>query len=146
MNNNIFEMSPATPDNTKEKSYNQYRDLGGIINEKDYKNTIIKAENTTVIDRTRLMQAESIAKFAGIELHNTENAIDQRIILYGILRDDIQPVETETHPNQMSDQHLFAEALRMLGDIESLNKMIDVYKNISLGDHVEHHEEYSKAA
>ena len=60
--------------------------------------------------------------------------VDSKIILYGILRGDVRPEGVEYHHDEMSDQRLFAEALRMLGDAESLDKMIEAYPNISLGD------------
>lgn len=149
MSKHLFERGPIGPDNTKDKkSYHQYWELGGIINEKDYKNALARAKNTTTIDKIQIKQAKGIAKFAGIELHNTENAIDPRIILYGILRSDVAPMEVTSHHSQMSDQCLFVEALRMLGDVESLNKMIRAYPNISFKYHEEEKEEveYKEAA
>ncbi|OHB14661.1 MAG: hypothetical protein A2431_00430 [Candidatus Zambryskibacteria bacterium RIFOXYC1_FULL_39_10] len=144
--NNIIEMAPTGPDDANEKSYREYQELGGIINKKDYTNALMMAENTTILDKTRIAQAENIARFVGIELHNTENAIDQKIALYAILRSDLKPKEVEHHHSQMGDQRLFAEVLRMLGDVESLDKMIKSYPNIFLGDHEKSHEEYPKAA
>jgi hypothetical protein len=79
-------------------------------------------------------------------LRNTENTIDQRTILYATLRSDVAPKEVEHHHSQMSDQRLFAEVLRMLGDVESLDKMIEAYPNISLGDYGKYRVEYPKAA
>ena len=144
--NNIIEMGPSAPDNAQEKSYREYLELGGIINEKDYTSAFERAENVTTLNKIFIKQAENIARFAGIELHNTENTTDQRTILYATLRSDFAPKEVEHHHSQMSDQRLFAEVLRMLGDVESLDKMIEAYPNISLGDHGEYQKEYSKAA
>ena len=115
----------------EEKNYQRYLELGGIINEKDYDSALERSENITTLKETLIRQAEKIAESTGIELHNTEGAIDQRIILYGILRDDVRPEEVEHHHSQMSDQRIFVEALRMLGDTESLDKMIKRYPNIS---------------
>lgn len=115
----------------EENNYQQYLELGGIINEKDYEDALARAQKTTTLDETRIRQAENIAKFAGIELRNTEGAIDQRIILYGILRSDVRPEGVKRHRGQMSDQRIFVEALRMLGDVESVDKMIKKYPNIS---------------
>ena len=72
-------------------------------------------------------QAERMAEFAGIELHDTKDAIDQRTMLYGILRADAKPEEAKYHHSQMSDQRLFAEVLRMLGDTDALGKLINAY-------------------
>lgn len=111
--------------------YQQYRELGGIINENDYRSALLRAVNTTTLDKTRIGQAENIARFAGIKLHNTEEVLDQRTILYGILRADIRPEKVRHHHSQMSDQRLFAEALRMLEDVDALNKLIRAHPNIS---------------
>lgn len=147
MNKNPFEKGSIAPDNTQEnKSYRQYWESGGIINEKDYESVLTRARNTTTLDKTLIQQAENIAKFAGIELNNTEDGIDQRIILYGILRSDVKPEEVKSHHSQMSDQGLFVEALRMQGDTESLDKMIRAYPNISFIYHEEEKHEEKKAA
>lgn len=111
--------------------YQQYQKLGGIINEKDYDSILAKAEDTTALNIPLIKQSEGIAEFAGIELHNTKDTIDPRTILYGILRTDTKPKEVQYHHSQMCDQRLFAEALRMLGDTDSLRKVIEAYPNIS---------------
>jgi len=113
--------------------YEQYQKLGGIINEKDYESALARAKNTTVpdLDIRRIKQSELMAKIAVIELRNTKDAMDQRTVLYVILRADTAPKGIKYHHNQMSDQHLFAEALRMLEDIDSLNKLINTHPNIS---------------
>jgi len=120
-------------ENTKtetESSYQQYRKMGGVINEKDYKSALDRAKNAAALDnKSLILQVELIARKAGIALQNPEGALDQRIILYGILRTDINQGE-KYHHSQMSDQQLFAEALRMLKDEESLKKLIEAYPNI----------------
>ena len=143
MNSNVFEIYP---NKKEEESYHRYRKLGGIINEQDYKSALARAESVATFDKTRRTQAEGIARFAKIELHNVEGVIDPRIKLYVILRGDVRPEGVKHHHDEMSDQRLFAEALRMLGDAESLDKMIEAYPNISLGDHGKSREEYKKAA
>ena len=149
MNSNIFEIHP---NKKEEESYHRYRKLGGIINEQDYKSALARAESATTFDKTLKAQAEGIARFAKIELHNIGGVIDPRIKLYAILREDVRPEGVERHHDEMSDQRLFAEALRMLGDVESLEKMIEIYPNISLGDYQKEknegtgEEEYKKAA
>ena len=112
------------------KSYKQYQELGGIINKKDYRSALTRAKNTTTLDIRLIKQSELIARVARIELNNTKDSIDQRTILYGALRSD-KPEGVKYHHCQMSDQRLFAEALRMLGDVDSLNKLIDTHPHIS---------------
>lgn len=124
----LLKRVPVMPRGTK---HHQYQELGGIINETDYNSTLERAKNTTTLDEALIKQAEKIAKFAGIELQNTENTIDPRTILYGILRRDVTPKDIRHHHGSMSDQRIFMEALRMLKDVESLDKMIKAYPNIS---------------
>lgn len=116
-----------TPDN----NFLRYVGLGGIINGKDFQSSLARAKQTTTVDKIFIAQAESMANTSGIVLHNSKDFLDPRIILYGILRSDIKPKEIKNHHSQMSDQHLFAEALRMLGDVGSLEKLIAAHPNIS---------------
>ncbi len=134
-----------------EHNYEQYKRLGGIINEKDYQSALDRAKNITtlerpdflrnghsvsrakdimILDKELISQAETMARVAGITLRNSEDALDPRTILYGILRRDTNP-GVEYHHSQMSDQRLFAEVLRMLGDADSLQKLIETHPNIS---------------
>ncbi|MDO8557776.1 MAG: hypothetical protein Q7S09_01115 [bacterium] len=114
-----------------ENGYQHYLELGGIINEADYESALARAKNITTLDGTLIAQAELIAKVSGIELRNTKDTIDRRTILYGILRTDTTPKEVQYHHSQMSDQRIFGEVLRMLGDADSLDKLIKAHPNIS---------------
>ena len=131
MNKELLEKGVDVKNTPEENNYQRYLELGGIINEKDYQDVLIRAQRTTTLDEARIRQAENLAKFAGIELYNTDGTIDQRIVLYGILRSDVMPEGVKYHHSQMSDQRILVEALRMLGDVESVNKMIRKYSNIS---------------
>lgn len=117
------------PGGEQEKDpYAQYQELGGIINRKDYESALQRtAETAAVSDTTMVEQVEKMARFAGIELQNEKSANDPRVKLYAVLRGDSKPEEIKYHHSQMSDQRLFAETLRMLGDTEALNKLIDAY-------------------
>jgi len=110
--------------------YDGYQKLGGIINEKDCISALERAEKTAVFNESLIRQAENIAKYAGITLDNSDG-IDPKVKLYAVLRADNKPEDVKDHRSQMSDQRLFAEALRMLEDVGSLNKMIAAYPNIS---------------
>lgn len=111
--------------------YQQYREFGGIINEVEYESALTRARNTeTSPEKILIKQAERMAEFAGIELRNTKDAIDPRAVLYGILRADAKPKEAKYHHSQMPDQRIFAEVLRMLGDTDSLAKLINAYHKI----------------
>lgn len=121
----------SMPGNEREKDpYARYQELGGIINKEDYENALKRLGNAAKVSDTAMEQVENIAKFAGIEIPNEESAGDPRIKLYAILRGDNKPEEVKYHHSQMSDQRLFAEALRMLGDTEALDKLIDAYHKV----------------
>lgn len=111
--------------------YRRYRELGGIINEDDYNSALLRAGKTTALAITLIKQVEIIARVAGIELHNTEDALDPITVLYGVLRTDIRPEKVRHHHSQMCDQRLFAEVLRILEDIDALNKLIWTHPHIS---------------
>ena len=111
--------------------YQQYRELGGIINEDDYNSALLRAESATTLDIALIRQSEIIARVAGIELYNTEDDLDPITVLYGILRTDVRPEKVRHHHSQMCDQRLFAEALRMLGNVDALNKLIRAHPHIS---------------
>lgn len=116
------------PDTSEESnSYQQYQEMGGIINEKDYESALRRVNDQTTLDKRTITQAENIAEFAGIKLQNREGFIDKITTLYGILRNDARPENTSHHHSQMPDQRLFAEALRMLGDTDALNKLTGAY-------------------
>jgi hypothetical protein len=118
--------------NTPEKnSYQRYLDLGGIINEDDYDSALKRAGGATKISEVTIMQAENIARFSGIELRDIDGTIDPRVTLYGILRNDARPEGVKYHHDQMSDQQIFVEALRMFGNTESADKVIKAHPNIS---------------
>lgn len=128
MNKEFLEKNKVV--DTPENNYQRYVELGGIINEKDYQSALTRSKHTTILNKTSIVQAEVIANRSGIVLHNSKDSLDPRTILYGILRSDTAP-EPKYHHSQMSDQRLFAETLRMLGDADSLEKLIEAYPNIS---------------
>ena len=109
-----------------QNSYQRYRELGGIINEKDYRSAIARAEGTTPANESLVLQAKEIAQYAGIALDNAKDAPDHRIALYAALRADTN-LGKKKHYSQMGDQRLFAEVLRILNDTNALSKLIDAY-------------------
>ena len=111
-------------------AYDRYRELGGIINEKACKSALEKAEKMAAFHKFLIGQAENIARHAGIVLDNS-GGVDPKVRFYAALRTDTNSGNEKYHHSQMSDQRLFAEALRMLGDADSLNKIIAAYPHIS---------------
>lgn len=129
-------MSKKTAD-ILENGYQHYLGLGGIINEKDYQGAFDRMSNTHVLDRKNphvrvlVVQVTAMARHAKITLSDSEDAPDPKIVLYVILRSDIMSEGVKYHHSQMSDQRIFGEVLRILGDVDSLDKLIEAYPNIS---------------
>ncbi len=108
----------------KKNSYEQYRKAGGIINEKDYVSALLRAKGIKMIDKSQVAQAELMARVAGIELEDSTAELDPRVALYAVLRGNTNLLNSTPEEQYLRDrdQLLFAEVLRMLGDIESLKK------------------------
>ncbi len=109
--------------------FDRYQELGGIINEGDYEKALRRAGKITSLNTCLVTQAEMIARFTGVPLDN-KNRLDEITVLYGVLRTDTNP-GVKHHHSQMSDQRLFAEALRMLDHPELLEQVIAAYPNIN---------------
>ena len=123
-------MHPERIRNAELNSYEQYKSLGGIINEKDYANALTRAKNVKAVDSHALAQAQVMANVAGIALEDPEEDIDPRVALYAVLRGDTNIDREKHHHSQMSDQRLFAEMLRMLGDTTALKKFLAAHPHI----------------
>ena len=126
MNREPLEKGADMQDNPDGKSYQRYLELGGIINEQDYNDALLRLkiaqDNYEMPDKNHIGQVRMMADVAGIGLlMRTET--DPRVILYSILRSDIRPKDVEHHHSQMSDWRLFAEVLRMLEDMDAFNKL-----------------------
>ena len=116
--------------------YRRYLELGGIINEKDYQSANDRMNSCTLETgsprvRNSIKQVRVIAEHLGIELTGPGDILDPRIILYVILRSEVRPEDVKHHHSQMSDQRIFGEVLRMLGDEDSLDKLVKAHPNIS---------------
>lgn len=133
---NIEDLKVEKITNSFESNYEDYKKLGGIINQGDYERILGEAKNRKILDeknpeiRSTIKQGEVIAEFAKIILNNPEDNLDSKIVLYVLLRTDFQPEGKQNHHGQMSDQKLFGEAVRMTGDAAALNKLIAAYPNI----------------
>ena len=109
-------------------SYAGYVREGGLINETDYQNALTRVRDSDVNVGAR-QQAEGIAKFSGIDLDLLRSDVDPRA-LYGVLRNDTAPEEIVHHHDQMSDQRLFVEMLRMLEEGEAVRLVKNAYPHI----------------
>jgi len=121
----------AVPEAPKKvEGYQRYQELGGIIDEEEYGKILLRAGGSTAPDTVSILQAGLIARTAGIALHNETGSVDKRVALYGILRTDPKSVDAHYHLDQMNDQRLFVEVLRIVGDADSLQKFISTHPNI----------------
>lgn len=114
---------------SKKMGYFRYQALGGIINKGDYYKTLRRAGKITSLRFDLVLQAEEIARVAGLTLDD-KKCFDKITVLYGVLRTDQNP-GLEHHHSQMNDQRLFAEALRMLNHPDLLAQVIAAYPNIN---------------
>jgi len=112
-------------------TYSRYTELGGIINETDYLSIRQRANGILVPNWLLTGQVNIIAGVTGIRLSNNGAALDPITKLYMVMRTDLQPEGVVHHHSQMCDQRLFAEALRILEDEESLNTLFAAHRNIS---------------
>ncbi len=134
MSREIFEKETA---DIVENNYQRYLGLGGIINENDYQSALDRMNSVHTLDRKdpqvidSIRQVVDMARYAKIILSDLKDVLDPRVVLYVILRLDTKPEDVEYHHSQMSDQRIFGEVLRMLGDASSLDKLIKAYPNIS---------------
>jgi len=125
--------------NKVESGYQSYLESGGIINEMDYQSAIdrmsgmrrvIMFENSSSM-LSRVGQVREMARYSGIALSDSGDTPDPRIVLYVILRGDTRPTGVKYHHDQMSDQRIFGEVLRMLGDTDSFDKLVKAHPHIS---------------
>lgn len=129
MNKELLENGQDVQDSPEKNTYKKYRELGGIINESDYNSALSRLE-TYIPDKNQIQQVLNMTDFAGIEL-SPKPATDPIVKLYSILRNDVRPQGVKYHHDQMSDQQILVEALRMLEDAESADKMINKHPHIS---------------
>lgn len=115
--------------NVPENTYQRYVELGGIINDKDYDSALSKlgeaGKEQITPDKSRMAQVQNMMDVAGIVLDGEQFA--RALKLYTILPRDIKPKEVKGPHDQLSDQQLFREVLRMLEDTDALNKLKVAY-------------------
>ena len=146
--------------------YDRYKALGGIINEYDYASAVERAKTASpnrqtvsqvesMADFAELKLQEPIAQDPRVVLYSilrndamptdevyfkAQTMSDDSQTESSIYRDGNTALKNEKqqkhHHSQMSDQQLFEEVLRMLGDEESLKKFtakkpIKKYPNIA---------------
>ena len=118
-----FEQIPSTK--IEEAGFGRYESLGGILTEAEYTEVMEELSKLVKIDSHSLSQAKDYARLAGIEIKQ-EN--DIRAALFDVLRLHLKP--GLIHPTLISDQPIFAEVLRMLGDIPSLDIFLQAHPGI----------------
>jgi len=100
------------------RRYEEYKNLGGILNPKEYEDVLMLAKEGKEAPSNSLSSgaANSMARAAGIALS------PEIVIIYGILSDKRADLAKERE--EMSDQELLAEALRIAGNKSSLDTFI----------------------
>lgn len=120
-----------------ENNYQRYLELGGIINENDCQSALDRMNSAHALDRKdpqvidSIRQVVDMARYVKIKLNDSEDVLDPMVVLYVILRLDTKPKDVKYHHSQMSDQRIFGEVLRMVGDADSFDKLVKAYPNIS---------------
>ena len=106
------------------RRYEEYKGLGGILDPKEYEDVLKLAREWKEAPSGSLSSgaANSMARAAGIALS------PEIVIIYGILGDKRPDLAKER--DEMSDQELLAEALRIAGNTLSLTKFIEKYPRI----------------
>lgn len=114
----------GTPEET-ERTYEAYRTSGGILNQEQYKEVLMRVAEGAEDTRSHHIadQASSMAKASGITLS------PEIVAIYGVLRHG-NPGEKREDYRELSDQHLLAEALRIVGDTSSLNVFVGIHPHI----------------
>lgn len=105
------------------KTYEGYKNLlGGTLSQEEYEDVLKSAAEGRTFNLARTSQANFMAETSGITLS------PETVTVYGILRDE-RPDPAKEYSG-MSDQKLLAEALRIVGDTDSLTTFIEKYPNI----------------
>ena len=101
------------------RRYEEYKNLGGILSPKEYEDVLKLAKEGKEAPSNSLSSeaATSMARVAGIALS------PETITLYEILSEERSELAKERE--EMSDQKLLAEALRIVGNKSSLDKFIE---------------------
>jgi len=111
------------PAEEKESDYANYKTLGGILNQEDYQNVLMSIVENAPLNPAWSRHAHLMAKTAGITLS------PETVTIYGILRGE-KPDPRKEHFSEMSDHKLLAEALRIVGNTDSLITFVAKYPHI----------------
>lgn len=109
----------------QENNFEVYEALGGILHKTEYQDVLKRAAlgEEAPASSLSLKLAHSMAGVAGITLS------PEATTFYCILRNE-KPDQGSENYHSLSDQKLLAEALRMAGDMSSLNTFIEKYPQI----------------
>ncbi|GEM_PF-2510364 len=124
-----FKLKPRTYESATERArgYKEYKALGGILDEMEYQDILgrIDSVRNTPLNSSTPLQAKSMASAAGITLS------PETIALYGVLRHYEEPnPDAKEHYSTLNDQKVLAEALRLVGDKDSLATFIETHPHI----------------
>ena len=109
----------------KRQDYAGYKTLGGVLSQEEYQNVRSHAADKEYIPSGSLWRghANFMASTAGITLS------PETVTIYEILRSE-KPDPAKEHYSELGDQKLLAEALRIVGDKNSLDMFIEKLPHI----------------
>jgi|GEM_PF-3164036 len=115
-------------------SYEQYQESGGILEHAPFKKLLRKAEIDIQESKMCAAQVTAIAQAAKIDLDGAGNLSNETVAVYKLLRTNaIADVYFINHHRGMCDIQIFADALRIVQDDDSLEKLSRAFPHISFG-------------
>lgn len=115
-------------------SYEQYREAGGILDHTRFQKLLLKAKIDIRESKMCVAQVTVIAQAAKIDLDCAGNLSDETIAVYKLLRTNaIADASAVNHHITLCDIQIFADTLRMVADVDSLEKLSQAFPHISLG-------------
>jgi len=114
-------------------SYSKYRRLGGFLDQVGFQKLVEKVQSGSSGSPFHSSQVAAITLAAGIVFHCSNRESNQRVFVYELLRENV----TSDHTRESvyitgSDIRMFAEMLRIAGDIDSLNKLSTAFPHMQI--------------
>ena len=113
-------------DGEQEHRYKKYLESSWLINEAACEEALRRATDDVEFNKLDSHSKEFCAKQAKMIADVSGITLDSEVLcLYTVLRTDyVAKTEVEHHHSGLSDQKLFAEALRILGHKDALDKVM----------------------
>jgi len=112
--------------------YERYLELGGSLSRSRFNRLLQKARTDIRESKTCVAQVTAIALASAIKVDCVGDLSDERVVVYKLLRTNaVADVHTTNRHISMCDIQIFAETLRVVADVESLEKLAQAYPQIS---------------